>query len=316
MEVDEVVKVKEEPSSDHEVEAVDAPLSERILLIMRKYEPRKVTDQILDQELAGVDKQSIVEAINELLSRESIELLKQGNQILYGIVDSSQLKGIDDQEKVVLSLIKAAGNKGIWHRDIRLKSNIGTHPLTKVIKSMENRKLIKAVKSVAAAKRKVYMLYDLQPDKSLTGGAWYSNEQDFEEEFVKILSQQCHRFLLERMRTAKKSHPDNLLLQIRASRTSINVVLDYIDKLQISKVKLTVSDVGKILQSLVYDGLAERSASITETGAPFYEYRASEPFVKTTGLMRVPCGVCPVFDDCHDEGDVTPSKCIYFTDWF
>lgn len=38
------------------------------------------------------------------------------------------------------------------------------------------------------------MLYDLQPDRSVTGGAWYS-DQDFESEFVDVLTNQCHRFL-------------------------------------------------------------------------------------------------------------------------
>ena len=42
------------------------------------------------------------------------------------------------------------------------------------------------------------MLYNLEPDHSVTGGAWYS-EQDFESEFVEILNQQCYRFLDHRL---------------------------------------------------------------------------------------------------------------------
>lgn len=38
------------------------------------------------------------------------------------------------------------------------------------------------------------MLYNLQPDRSVTGGAWYS-DQDFETEFVEVLNQQCFKFL-------------------------------------------------------------------------------------------------------------------------
>ena len=43
------------------------------------------------------------------------------------------------------------------------------------------------------------MLYNLEPDASVTGGAWYS-DQDFESEFVDILNQQCHKFLLQKVR--------------------------------------------------------------------------------------------------------------------
>ena len=54
-----------------------------------------------------------------------------------------------------------------------------------------------------ASKKKVYMLYDLQPDRSVTGGAWYS-DQDFESEFVDVLTNQCHKFLLTKV--IKENH--------------------------------------------------------------------------------------------------------------
>jgi hypothetical protein len=43
------------------------------------------------------------------------------------------------------------------------------------------------------------MLYNLQPDRSVTGGAWYS-DQDFESEFVEVLNQQCFKFLQSKVR--------------------------------------------------------------------------------------------------------------------
>ena len=50
-----------------------------------------------------------------------------------------------------------------------------------------------------AAKKKVYMLFNLEPDRSVTGGAWYS-DQDFESEFVEVLNQQCFKFLEQKVR--------------------------------------------------------------------------------------------------------------------
>lgn len=52
---------------------------------------------------------------------------------------------------------------------------------------------------IQASKKKVYMLYNLQPDRSVTGGAWYS-DQDFESEFVEVLNQQCFKFLQSKVR--------------------------------------------------------------------------------------------------------------------
>ena len=42
------------------------------------------------------------------------------------------------------------------------------------------------------------MLFNLEPDRSVTGGAWYS-DQDFESEFVEVLNQQCYKFLQQKV---------------------------------------------------------------------------------------------------------------------
>lgn len=49
-----------------------------------------------------------------------------------------------------------------------------------------------------ASRKKVYMLYNLEPDTSVTGGAWYT-DQDFESEFVEVLNQQCYKFLEQKV---------------------------------------------------------------------------------------------------------------------
>lgn len=49
-----------------------------------------------------------------------------------------------------------------------------------------------------ASKKKVYMLFNLEPDQSVTGGSWYS-DQDFESEFVDVLNQQCFKFLQQKV---------------------------------------------------------------------------------------------------------------------
>jgi len=56
---------------------------------------------------------------------------------------------VDRQEKLVYQIIEAAGNKGIWTRDIRFKCNLMLTEVNKILKNLESKKLIKAVKSVA-----------------------------------------------------------------------------------------------------------------------------------------------------------------------
>jgi len=42
------------------------------------------------------------------------------------------------------------------------------------------------------------MLYGIQPDRSVTGGSWYT-DQDFDSQFVDTLVMMCHRFLEQKV---------------------------------------------------------------------------------------------------------------------
>jgi hypothetical protein len=49
------------------------------------------------------------------------------------------------------------------------------------------------------------MLYDLEPDRSITGGPWYSGKK-FDSEFVEVLNEQCFRYLVDKKEKAKLKH--------------------------------------------------------------------------------------------------------------
>lgn len=279
---------------------------------MCKKSARGVSDKQLKKE-CPFDVSVIAAAINKLLEKESIVLLKQGSQLLYRLRDEERNRGADDEERVVYAIIADAGNKGIWLRDIRFKSNLSMTALNKVIKAMEGKKSIKAVKSVTASKKKVYMLYNVDPDRTVTGGAWYSSDQDFEAEFVDVLSQTCLSYLNDRQSKAKSIALASA--RLRSASATCDEVLDFIDSLKISKVKLSKDEIEAILQSLIYDGQVEQ-AVVSALDGNTKAYRVSRPYVQSTGLMHMPCGTCPVQSDCHDDGEVTPLKCIYFEDWF
>ncbi|KAH0514629.1 Protein transport protein Sec23B [Microtus ochrogaster] len=212
-------------------------------------------------------------------------------------IENSKMKGSDNQEKLVYQIIEDAGNKGIWSRDIRYKSNLPLTEINKILKNLESKKLIKAVKSVAASKKKVYMLYNLQPDRSVTGGAWYS-DQDFESEFVEVLNQQCFKFLQTKAETARESK-QNPMIQRNSSFASSHEVWKYICELGISKVELSMEDIETILNTLIYDGkvemtiIAAKEGTVGSVEGQMKLYRAVNPILPPTGLVRAPCGLCP-----------------------
>lgn len=80
------------------------------------------------------------------------------------------------------------------------------------------------------------MLYNLEPDRSLTGGAWYS-DQDFESDFVDALNQGCFRFLEKKRDNAKKLIGGPLVVN-NHSYASVTEVCKFINELGISKVSL------------------------------------------------------------------------------
>lgn len=312
------------------VEKLDASEIEQKIVELCTANPAGITDKIVQMHVPSVDPTARVAAFNSLLSKGKLEILKQKNQLLYRLKNTdsdSKCQGSDREEKVVYKVVEEAGNKGIWIRDIRIKSGLVLTALNKILKNLESKKLIKAVKSVSASKKKVYMLYNLEPDRSVTGGAWYS-EQEFESEFVDVLNQQCHRFLLKKLAVAKDTAGGDPLLEKNASFASSKEVWEFIKKLGISKVQLSVEDIEMILNTLIYDGKVERTvvcgsgsglAGSSRSASPGEDlvnlYRAIEPLIDSAGLMRIPCGTCPVIHNCYEGGAVSPSTCQYFKKW-
>lgn len=48
------------------------------------------------------------------------------------------------------------------------------------------------------------MLYNLQPDRSVTGGSWYSPDNEYDSEFVEVLNFHCYRLLEQKAEAAKQ----------------------------------------------------------------------------------------------------------------
>jgi len=299
------MSVKQEPVDLEE-------FCQRIIQICEQI-PDGINDKVLQNEMPDVDPRIRVQCINKLLATSRIDLFKSSTGLLYKLKAPSNAINIrgDQEEKIVFRIIENSGNKGIWLRDIRVQSGLLQTQLNKVLKSLEAKKLVKSVKSVNANKKKVYMLYDLEPDNSITGGTWYS-DQDFESEFVEILNQQCHRFLLHREEKSVTANKGGGPLAVRnGSLVRINEIQSYISELGISKVQLRKEDIDAIMRTLIYDGKAERMSD--DKGEAMY--RAVKSPVSMPGLVQAPCGVCPVIKDCGDKGSITPATCLYLKEW-
>ena len=206
-------------------------------------------------------------------------------------------------------IIQSSGNTGIWTKELKQKSNLPLPQMTKIFKALEMRKLIKGVKHVAQQNRKVYMLYELEPSREITGGAWYT-EHEYDAEFINVLRDQCVKFIL-----LKK-------------RVTLDDVCDFVRATKLSHVELGQEEVLQIVNTLVYDGKVD---AIEEFGDEEYDpdgddygddgdvlvvyTPASLPIPESSAFTAVPCGVCPVFAECQPGGLVSPETCEYMKEW-
>eukprot|EP00033_Pygsuia_biforma_P001017 GCRY01001162.1.p1 GENE.GCRY01001162.1~~GCRY01001162.1.p1 ORF type:complete len:313 (+),score=67.80 GCRY01001162.1:270-1208(+) len=291
--------------------------------------PQGVTDEVLAQHF-GSDLQSIVGAINSLLVKGRLTILKNGNANIYrAISEENALKfgGLSAEDMLLYQLIEKSGNMGIWTRDLRHRSGLQQLQLNKALKILESRKLVKSIKSVASKNKKVYMLYDLEPAKELTGGAFYS-EQEFDAQFVEVVSKLAFMYI--------KENPNTTTANIHS----------FVQGHAAVQADLKLEDVHTVLQTLVYDNLILcidptakrlRGAAVSQddgAGVPGsdpakeaakkaaelkrlvgLQFRALPNPVPNSALTSTPCGVCPVYADCEETGPISPATCAYFEQW-
>ena len=298
-------------------------MAETAILEQCKLHPEGIPDVDLAAKISHIPVTDRAVAINRLLSQRKLQIFKDGDALVYKEVkqdEAVKFKGLSSEDLLVYQIIQQSGNTGIWTKELKQKSNLPQTQIGKIFKSLEARKLIKAVKHVAQQNRKVYMLYELEPSREITGGAWYT-EHEYDAEFIHVLREQCVKFILAR------------------GKVTLEDVCDFVKQTKLSHVELGQEEVLQIVNTLVYDGKVDAHEELEldkerDPDDPAAEhgddddddldymenvivvYRpASLPIPKTSAFTAVPCGVCPVFQECAPGGLVSPETCQYMQDW-
>uniref|UniRef100_F1L3H1 DNA-directed RNA polymerase III subunit RPC6 n=1 Tax=Ascaris suum TaxID=6253 RepID=F1L3H1_ASCSU len=172
--------------------------AESEILELLQNHPDGVTNEELVKMTASLEGKIRGETVNNLLSSGKIEMLpgtKQGSFSLR-IRRGTQITDASAEEQLIYSLIEESNKMGIWIREIRSRTGLPQAQVRKALKVLEQRKLVKSVKAVGTSK-KCYMLYSVEADESLTGGAFYS-EQQLDSQFVQTLVHLCVSMLQSR----------------------------------------------------------------------------------------------------------------------
>ncbi|KAJ1934917.1 34-kDa subunit of RNA polymerase III (C), partial [Linderina pennispora] len=251
-----------------------------------------------------------------------LELLQVGNQVRYRAVRSDELArlaGLTTDEQLVYKHIQASKNEGIWVRTLKMKTNLLQGVITRALKTLEQKALIKSVKSVKHPTRKLYMLIDMTPSSEITGGPWYT-DQELDTDFINQLAKQCYQFIYAN--SYPKHNPQAIYPASYTGFKTSSQIKRFISGHNITNVDLSDENIEELLTMLVYDGKIERIAAAfemdagkTSSSGKDFMYRALRITDKDSPFTDIPCGRCPVFDKCSDTGVITPGKCEYFKKW-
>ena len=101
---------------------------------------------------------------------------------MYQCIEAAGNTGWPDQQSAAplhvhdcwshVSCFTSGSATGLWTKDMKFKTNLQQPQITKILKVLEGRSLVKAIKPVNQPSKKFYMLFDLDPAREITGGAW------------------------------------------------------------------------------------------------------------------------------------------------
>ncbi|KAK9208202.1 hypothetical protein WN944_000556 [Citrus x changshan-huyou] len=215
---------------------------------------------------------------------------------------------LTDHERLIYDVIRSKQDMGIWTRDMKreLKVNLPDNIVTKSIKSLQNKSLIKEVVNIHNKGKKHLMAVEFEPSKEISGGAWYS-EGSLDTEFIKVVKSQCLKQI------------------IKVKVATLEGISDSIKRSGAFKVDLTKQQTEEIVRALVLDNQimevkSNGSGEFTNIPVGKVCYKnvskgggGGEP--KTGSLASVPCGVCPQINICTPDGVISPKTCVYYTKW-
>jgi DNA-directed RNA polymerase III subunit RPC6 len=267
---------------------------QKILAICKRF-PDGVPELELKNEFANQNIRMI--AMNNLLQQGRVRMYKEGTSIIYREVSQEEaalFSGMSPEDITVYEIIKEAGNKGEWLKNIKYRSKLQPKQITTSLKKLRSKDLIKPVKTIHGKTKIVYMLSNLEPSREITGGVWYVGT-DFNTNLITELQTATCTYLFQKKHCTTKE------------------ALEFVKGKGISDIELGLEDMQSIIDTLVYDGLIERVIDPRDQSQ--VAYKPIGVVTPENAFSAIPCSTCPVFDQCTENGDINPQTCVYLKQW-
>eukprot|EP01099_Mayorella_cantabrigiensis_P005630 TRINITY_DN4575_c0_g1_i1.p1 TRINITY_DN4575_c0_g1~~TRINITY_DN4575_c0_g1_i1.p1 ORF type:complete len:303 (-),score=72.34 TRINITY_DN4575_c0_g1_i1:129-1016(-) len=277
-------------------------IEQQIIAVCQNH-PKGIGSEALRKALPAISLEVIGSALNSLLKKEALDIGQEGGATIFKLKDQAEaarFRGLSHDHRLVYQIIEESGTEGMWIKNIKNRSKLQPQKLNKILETLETRKLIKTVKKSSGAKKKIYMLFELEPAEDAGNSVPWDGENGFDQEFCDVLSHQCYNFI------SKKGF------------ASVEELVGHIKQSGISKVDLDSSHIQSLIEALIYDGKIEElhdPRASQRIGMKRILYKPTKLEPPRNGLTDVPCGICPVINLCSDDGLISPTTCIYLHDW-
>ncbi|KAI2808604.1 DNA-directed RNA polymerase III subunit RPC6 [Blomia tropicalis] len=245
-----------------------------------------ITEEELSVRMNDVDKGSRLTALNSLIKENKIKAtLDKNKRPRYekNVIEKTP-------EEAVFEVISESGKNGIW----------------------KGKKSIRALKSIS--NRKLYVLFNLEPDETITGGACF--ESGFiREDIVKNLKSTCFQYVYDRYQESYNQMITNL--------HSVDNESTHLDKIYVTAqdvfnelaqrnifTEIKLGDIEHILNILSYEcKLNKMSVGVNKLAYRYNPYNRDK-----TDMFYSPCMLCHLYKDCKPESvHISPENCKYLS---
>ncbi|XP_057967936.1 probable DNA-directed RNA polymerase III subunit rpc6 isoform X1 [Malania oleifera] len=213
---------------------------------------------------------------------------------------------LSNDERRLYDVIRSKKDMGIWTRDLKRETQFPDSVVTKSLRSLQTKKLIKEVVNIQNKARKHYMAAEFEPSAEIVGGAWYVDGK-LDTDFIKILRDLCYK------------HIQKLKL------ATLEDISNSIKRSGVFKAECTMQQIAEIVNVLVLENeiteekstgygdferipIGTRCYRCTRKGGP-----AGEAMLGA--MASIPCGVCPQISMCTPDGIISPITCAYYDKW-
>ncbi|KXS12157.1 RNA polymerase Rpc34, partial [Gonapodya prolifera JEL478] len=227
---------------------------------------------------------------------------------------------LDQNARVVYLNVKLAADRGIAVKQLTARCSLHQKVVQDALKLLEKKGAVKAVKGVKNTIRRLYMLANLKPSAEITGGLWYS-DQVLDQEFIEVLADVCHQYVAEHS-IPPRAPPGTLYPSTYERYVTLGQIRRHVIESRVLNEIPTRADIRTILNRLCFDGKVERRRVGGSGKGEAFCYKATQQgmqrrkgVIERDAWTDVPCGRCPVFDECWEGGAVSPASCVYYKTW-